>query len=159
MPHHSRPRAVGVALALWLLGFHSGCSTPPSATAPVAASSERITVSIPEYHEGETFEPSGLVAAPILMTGGGTHEARALVEPNQRAVATLEYVVDESGQVIAARIIQTNHPAYAQRVLASLAQWRFHPGLKADQPVKVRVRKEFFVEVSRSSSSKLVERR
>jgi hypothetical protein len=57
-------------------------------------------------------------------------------------VTVLEFVVDTSGlpEILAARVVETNRPEYAQTVKASLARWRFWPALRQGQAVRQVVR-------------------
>jgi hypothetical protein len=118
-----------------LLAIGSGCAVTP------------VEPLVPATYLGEdVFEPSSFVSAPMAVSGRDTQSARRLVGPGTRAEALLEYVVDETGQLLAARVVHTNHPAYAREILRSLHHMQWVPGQRAGEAVKVRVQQEFFLD-------------
>lgn len=47
----------------------------------------------------------------------------------------IEITIDEQGNIIATRVLQSMGPQVDQRVLAALAQWRFSPATKNGVPI------------------------
>ncbi len=120
-----------IALAAGLLAG-AGCSTPPMVP----------EVSLPAEYNGEVLAPSKFVRAPIALppTPDYIQLRRELrLDRRQTVFARIEYVVDESGVVIAGRVVETNNPAFAQTLLAQLSRVRFVPGSREGRPVKVRM--------------------
>ena len=125
----------------WLVGCTSSAPTAPA-----------NVLLVPESYDGPAEEPSSFVSKPIMVEGRRSDPPHhRLVTPPMRAEAILEYVVNEQGTVVACRIVETNHPAYAESLRTWLSRARFVPGNKAGHPVAVRVRESFFVDASLSS--------
>jgi protein TonB len=53
---------------------------------------------------------------------------------------TLEFVVDERGNVTQAKVLRSTHPDFSASALDALRKWRFEPGQKDGHAVKTRMR-------------------
>lgn len=138
-----------LALLLFALtAWFGGCANPAESR---AQRSGPAVAMLPETYEGHAETPSSFVAKPIMLGSRAPSpgHSRVVREP-MLAEAVFEYVVDEQGAVIAFRIIETNHAAFAETVRAWISSARFVPGVMAGEKVKVRVRDRMFVEVARS---------
>ena len=126
-------RLLSACLLLGSLWTSTGCeSTRPTPPA------------LPETFAGVAFAPSSEVVAPILISPG--YQSKRPQFPVREAfsrLATISYVVDVTGNVVAARIVSTNDPQHAQAVLRWLATARFVPGRTADHAVAVQVEGRF----------------
>lgn len=52
----------------------------------------------------------------------------------------VDFVVDTTGRVHRAHAIQATNPAFAERAVEAVRQWRFHPGLKHGHAVNTHMR-------------------
>ena len=57
-----------------------------------------------------------------------------------RGEVTIDFTVDEQGRVQNPVIFQSDNPAFDEPALKALRQWKFQPGTRDGQPVKVRQR-------------------
>ena len=57
-----------------------------------------------------------------------------------RGEVTIDFIVDERGQVRNAAIVESDNPAFDEPALKALRQWKFQPGTRDGQPVKVSQR-------------------
>ena len=124
---------------LVLLGLGGGCGSAP----------QPPPVSLPEHYDGEAFSPSAFVARPICVSepfDPGRDGNEFLPE---RVGARLEYVVGADGRVLAARVLETNHPRLAAGLLRWLATARFVPGQKEGRAVPVRMEFPYWLGPSR----------
>jgi TonB family protein len=55
-----------------------------------------------------------------------------------RRKGTLEMIIDEKGKVASARLTQSVHPLYDQRLLAAARRWQYKPATKDGKPVPFR---------------------
>ena len=55
-----------------------------------------------------------------------------------RRKGTLEMIIDEKGRVASARLTQSVHPLYDQRLLAAARRWQYKPATKEGKPVPFR---------------------
>ena len=51
----------------------------------------------------------------------------------------VEFLVDETGRVQQARVVQSTHPAFESPTLRAVQKWRFEPGKKNGQAVRFRM--------------------
>ncbi|TVR54093.1 MAG: energy transducer TonB [Puniceicoccaceae bacterium] len=58
---------------------------------------------------------------------------------NLSGMVSVAVIINERGQVIDSRINRSNQPEFDQLAVDAVRQWRFQPGKKDGQPVKVRV--------------------
>ena len=57
---------------------------------------------------------------------------------------TLEFIVNEKGNVISRKIIDSDHPLFSKSVMKAVRKWKFTPGIKTGVgKVKTRVRIDF----------------
>ena len=81
-----------------------------------------------------------------------TFEPRMPMGPGTKCyTADLEFVVDTTGtpELATAQVVRTNHPEYADAVLATLSRWRYRPARRGGVPVRqiVRQKREMAVQV------------
>jgi len=94
------------------------------------------------YLVGDVFAPSEVDAKPVLVTRVAPTYPAGELRSKIGAVVTVSFVVDEEGRVMAALVEPDQDepaadPAFESAALAAVEQWRFKPGLKRGEPVKV----------------------
>lgn len=106
---------------------------PPTPAADRAASP---APSLPAPTTGATGQTPETLQAPLVIPPAPL-EQRAPVwspdlglEPGRTYQATVEVVIDESGRVTSARILDSITPAYDARLLETVRRWRYRPGTR-----------------------------
>jgi TonB family protein len=56
-----------------------------------------------------------------------------------KASVQIGFLIDEKGNVVKPRIVQSSNPSFNEISLKCIRDWEFEPGTKGGQPVKVRV--------------------
>lgn len=56
-----------------------------------------------------------------------------------RGLVRIEYVIDERGEVVNARAIESNNPAFERPALIAAGRWKFQPGQLEGRAVRTRV--------------------
>jgi protein TonB len=64
----------------------------------------------------------------------------ALQRRKVEGVVALVFVVDTDGQVVAPSVESSTHAEFERPALDAIRRWKYSPGKRAGQPVKVRVR-------------------
>lgn len=64
----------------------------------------------------------------------------ALKRARKQAKVDVSFVVNESGWVVDWEVENSTNPRFNESALAAVRQWKFKPGIKDGEPVKVRVR-------------------
>ncbi|MCG8525723.1 MAG: energy transducer TonB [Opitutales bacterium] len=57
-----------------------------------------------------------------------------------QGVVYLVFVIDDKGTVMVPRVERSTHPEFEKPAVDAIKRWKFSPGKRAGQPVKVRVR-------------------
>ena len=65
--------------------------------------------------------------------------------PREAVTVTVEFIVDERGNVTNLQLIKSAGDAIDKPVLDAVARWRFSPGMIDNQPVRTRIRQEFAI--------------
>ena len=102
---------------------------PPTAPAPSPAPREPVT-----YTVGD----AGVVPPVGVLKTTPTWRPRSDVERRQLFRGILELLVDERGDVLAAVLGKSVHPAYDPELLEMAKSWKFKPATKDGVPVRYR---------------------
>jgi hypothetical protein len=66
----------------------------------------------------------------------------------RRSRLVIACVLDRSGEVRSAQVMESNDPQTTARVLAALRSWKFHPAMRGDQPIEVNALLGFDIDTS-----------
>ena len=55
-------------------------------------------------------------------------------EKVEKGNAVVEFVVDQSGNVIDAYVVSTTHPSFGEAALQAVVQWKFIPEIQSGKP-------------------------
>ncbi len=102
---------------------------PPTAPTPAPAPREPVT-----YSAGD----AGVVLPVLVSKTVPSWRPRSDVERRQLFRGVLELLVDERGDVVAAALGKSVHPAYDPDLLEMAKSWKFKPATKDGVPVKYR---------------------
>ena len=102
---------------------------PPTAAAPAPAPREPVTYSASD---------AGVVPPASVLRTTPTWRPRNDVEKRMQYRGILEVLVDEQGDVVAAVLGKSVHPAYDPELLQMAKSWKFKPATKDGVPVKYR---------------------
>jgi TonB family protein len=61
----------------------------------------------------------------------------------ERGSAVVEFVVDQSGNVIDAYVASTTHPSFGEAALQAILQWKFVPAMQGGKPVTTLMKLPF----------------
>lgn len=64
----------------------------------------------------------------------------ALKRKKVEGLVSLVFVIDTTGMVVAPTVERSSHPEFEQPALDAIRRWKFTPGKRGGEPVKVRVR-------------------
>ena len=81
----------------------------------------------------------GGVSAPIVLTQTAPEYSEQAREAKLEGTVLLSAVIDEKGSATDIRVIRKLGMGLDGKAMECLQQWRFRPGRKAGEPVKVRV--------------------
>ncbi len=134
-PEGSR-RAFLARLAGWQLTFLA-LSFPAYSRRPTEFSADENAKK--EVKAEEVYEPGGAVTAPKL-----THYVEPEFSPRSKeayveGIVKISTVVDTDGLATASRVTSGLNAEEDRTALEALQKWKFKPGTKNGQPVKVRV--------------------
>jgi TonB family protein len=104
---------------------------PPTAVAPAPAPAPRAPVT---YSAGD----AGVVPPVLVSKTTPSWRPRSEVERRQLFRGILELMVDEQGDVVAAVLGKSVHPAYDPELLEMAKSWKFKPATKDGVPVRYR---------------------
>ena len=102
---------------------------PPTAPAPAPAPREPVTYSVGD---------AGVVPPVGVSKTTPSWRPRSDVERRQLFRGVLELLVDERGDVVAAVLGKSVHPAYDPELLEMAKSWKFKPATKDGVPVRYR---------------------
>jgi protein TonB len=90
---------------------------------------------------GDVFRAGNGVTAPIPIERASPAYTNEAVRAGAQGVVTLECVVEPSGQCGDVRVVRTFRPPHGldQQAVAAARRWRFRPGTRDGQAVKVLV--------------------
>jgi protein TonB len=130
MAHPRTPILFALTFAAVVL---AGCDTAP--TAPAAAPR-----TLGSLNREDVFELNQLDHPPVP-----TSRPRPVFPFEQRRAgvsgeATIDFIVDEEGNVRNVRAITATHLNFAQAAAENVASWKFRPGVKGGRPVKTHMR-------------------
>jgi len=54
-------------------------------------------------------------------------------------VVAVTIIIDETGKVISSNVVKSSNPDFNEAALTAVKKWKFKPGIKDGQPVKIRV--------------------
>ena len=60
----------------------------------------------------------------------------------------IEFIVNNKGEVVDARVLETTDRQYDDVAIASVLKWRFKPGMKRGRPVAVRIHQPFLISIN-----------
>jgi len=92
------------------------------------------------FDENLVFEIADLDEAPRAITQFPPKYPPALRRTGLEGKVLLIFIVDESGNVVNARAVKSDHPDFERSALDTVNRWRFKPGQKDGKAVKTRVR-------------------
>jgi TonB family protein len=61
----------------------------------------------------------------------------------EKGSAVVEFVVDQSGNVIDAYVVSTTHPSFGEAALQAVLQWKFIPGIQGGKPTATLMKLPF----------------
>jgi TonB family protein len=102
---------------------------PPTAPTPAPAPPEPVTYSVGD---------AGVVPPVLVSKTTPSWRPRSDIERRQLFRGVLELLVDERGNVVAAALGKSVHPAYDPELLEMAKSWKFKPATKDGVPVKYR---------------------
>ena len=102
---------------------------PPTAPTPAPAPPEPVTYSVGD---------AGLVPPVLVSKTTPSWRPRSDIERRQLFRGVLELLVDERGNVVAAALGKSVHPAYDPELLEMAKSWKFKPATKDGVPVRYR---------------------
>ncbi len=108
---------------------------PPKAPEPVKATPEPNR---PVAARVYVAEDPDIVQPVVLRQDMPRVPPQVLAQARERGI--LEIVVSEQGRVQEASIRQSVHPVYDSMVIAAAREWRYHPAMVHNVPVKFRKR-------------------
>lgn len=93
---------------------------------------------------GDSFRPGTISAAHLDKPPHATFQAKpdypySLRHDGFSGEVLVEFVVDEKGYVINARVIRASHPDFEAATLRAISKWRFEPGKRNGKVVRFRM--------------------
>jgi len=135
-----------IALLVGLLGptlACAGATANPNAACELAPADSQYLLTGPVYQDCAVDQPARHRGREIYPE---TFEPRIPLSEltDQCYRAAIEFVVDTTGapELATARVVRTNHPEFADAVLATLPRWRYRPARKDGVAVRQIVREE-----------------
>lgn len=109
-----------------LLSIHSTNANPSDTTTPSINETDSVPTADNELQK-----------MPELKTFVKSHYPDSLIAKNIEGTVTLELLVNDSGRVDSARIVQTLHPSLDSLARAAALKFIFTPGIAENKPVPV----------------------
>jgi len=132
----------GFALA-WLL-----LAVSLAATTDNPAAGDKAGGKNPSGQESKNLlSVTELDTAPVLITGKPPQYPRALRKAGVAGVVVVEFIINTSGDVIQAEVLESTRPEFELPALQSVQTWKFKPGIKDKRAVKVRMTERLEFEV------------
>jgi protein TonB len=114
-----------LALLLHVAGIgltHAGTPATPTAADPA-----------------KIWDLSALDRKPVVRQQARPTYPAALKEAGVTGTVKIELIVDPTGVVSSAKVIESSDARFDQAAVAAIERWQFEPALKAGQPVKARL--------------------
>ncbi len=90
--------------------------------------------------EEEIYEIRTLDIPPVPIKQAAPKYPQGLKKKGVTGKVVLGFIVDEKGNVIHPRILQSSSVGFEEAALQCVVKWKFKPGIKDGKPVKTRVR-------------------
>jgi hypothetical protein len=107
-----------------------GGNAAPAAAAPAPAPRREVVAN----------QPSGEIRPPMALKQSVPPVPPDLSRFGQLRSGEIEVLIDETGKVQSAKVINSIHPVYDAMILASTKSWRYDPATADGVPVKYRKR-------------------
>ncbi len=93
-------------------------------------------------HDDTVYRAGGGVSAPVLLEKTEPAYSEAARNDQIEGTVQLSIVIDEKGRVENVRIVRGLHPDLDKNAIESVKTWKFKPGEKDGNPVKVKAEVE-----------------
>lgn len=100
----------------------------------------------------ETFDMAKLDAAPRPTTRLAPVYPHAMRAANIEGSVVVSFVVDATGKVQGAEVVNSSRPEFEAAAIAAVENWQFDPGRKGGRQVNTRVSQELVFSVASKSS-------
>ena len=81
---------------------------------------------------------------PVAVTTAKPVYPFALFQAKTEGSALIEFVIDTKGDVVSARVVETNAKEFGEAAVSAIYKWKFKPGVRNGRLVNVRMRVPFY---------------
>jgi eukaryotic-like serine/threonine-protein kinase len=134
---------------VWRSSFEATAGKPVELSAALDRAAEKTTrkrtatpapTPTPVVHEGDLVELDSEVTPPKKISGKTAIYPAAAMNKHLEGKVTVELIVDEKGEPIDLRVVESADEVLDKPVVEAIRNWRYEPATKNGVKVKVRIR-------------------